>query len=348
MTRLSPKKITGVVHPTLDQIVGHVDLLDNFRNVIAHRQPGHAHLFFGPPGVGKSTVASAFVQALFCQAVPSSSEEKRREGVPSRPTGCGRCPACQKVAQNNHGDFVRVEVAEGKTRIGIDQIRDLAGFFSLTPMESDWKVATIDDAATMNEASANALLKTLEEPPAHSILILITCRFGRLLPTIRSRCMKTRFSPLSKSELRRVFTHIISLDEDTVTEVLEIGGGDIGRMLAFTQGELPELRKEFRKEMTSLSSMTLAQLSLLAERWSSPQTFPLIVLLLRAWFQESLHASVLLGSQRPGDNASQEGWLKTIFWGEQLLQQAAVINLNRRLVLEAVFIRMARLQGALC
>ena len=313
-------------------MVGHADVRATLQRAMSHDRPGHAYLFFGPSGVGKTTMALAFVQALFCQTRSQTSSQ----------TGCGHCMACCKVAQNNHCDLVRVEMMEGKTRIGIDQIRDLAGFLSLTPMESPWKAAIIEDAASMNEAAANALLKTLEEPPDHSLLILVTRQMGRLLPTIRSRCLKSRFSPLSEDALRRILTTITPLDKDAITDALGLGGGDLGRILALSQGELSELRKDFRKEMTTLPSATLGQVSTLAERWSTPETFSLVVMLLRAWFQERIHASVVPNS----GPVTGEAWLHVILWSEHMLRQAAIVNLNRRLVLEAVFIRLARVQGA--
>ncbi|MBF0460227.1 MAG: DNA polymerase III subunit delta' [Magnetococcales bacterium] len=322
--------------PTLEQIIGHTAVLANLQRAMADHHPGHAHLFFGPPGVGKATVAAAFVQALFCPAKGTAGG-----------SGCGQCPSCRKVAQGNHGDLVRVVMAEGKTRIGVDQVRQLAGFFALTPMEAPWKVAIVDDAATMNEAAANALLKTLEEPPARSLLILVTRQPGKLLPTIRSRCLKTRFSLLAPGEVQRILSGLTQLDDETLREVVAAGGGNVGQALAFSQGELPALRQKFCQEMVDLPTVTLGCLFTMAEQWSPPEKFALVSSLLRKWLQERIRAVVCHpDTQEKGNAITQEDWLKAIVFIEQLLRQAVVVNLNRRLVLEAAFIRLARLQGA--
>ncbi|MEO5341027.1 MAG: DNA polymerase III subunit delta' [Magnetococcus sp. MYC-9] len=324
--------------PTLDQIVGHATVLANLKQAMASSHPGHAHLFFGPPGVGKATVAVAFVQALFCTA----------KAIPGE-AGCGRCPACRKVVQGNHGDLVRVVMVEGKTRIGVDQIRQLAGFFALTPMEAPWKVAIMEDAASMNEAAANALLKNLEEPPPRSLLILVTRQPGKLLPTIRSRCLKTRFTQLAPQDVQQILSTLMpTMESGALQELAAAGGGHVGRSLAFSQGDLPALRQKFYQDLAALPTATLGQLVALAEPWSAPERFALVAMLLRRWLQERLQAMVMAGNAGPQQPDGVALWLKGMSWIEQLLQQTAAVNLNRRLVLEAVFIRLARLQGASC
>lgn len=317
--------------PTLDRMVGHEGVLAILRQSIVRDSTGHAYLFYGPPGVGKATMAWAFVQAMVCS---------KRVGT-AAVSGCGACSACLKVARNIHCDVVSVGISEGKTLIGVDQIRELASFFSLTPMESSWKAAILDDAADMHESAANALLKTLEEPPAGSLLILVTHRMGRVLPTLRSRCQKIRFSSLTTSDLRRVLAPLISLDDAHVTELLALGRGDVGRIVAFSEGDFPHVHHAFHQAMARLPTVTLGQLSRWAEEWGQPGRFASVVVLLRAWFRVQMHAAVAGHAVIDGTT-----WLETMTWSEQLFSKSAQVNVNRRLTLEAVLIRLARMHGA--
>lgn len=323
-----------MLFPTLDQIIGHQDVVAHFRQILTGVRPGHSYLFYGPEGVGKSTVAQAFIQAAFCSNGGHS--------------GCGHCPACRKIELGNHADVVQVSVLEGKKQITIDQIRDLAGFLSLTPMESAYKVAMIDDAVQMNNATANAFLKTLEEPPAHALLILVTRKLGALLPTIRSRCVKTRFSLLNSEDIKRVLSRLTDSDDKTLSAAIKMGGGNIGKSLGFCQKELSQLHANFQEAMLSLPSASLSQLFTWAEQWSTPEKFTIVTIFFRTWFQEHIRASVLNNDcTQPGIQlGTREAWFTTVVWIEELLRQAVMVNLNRRLVLESILIRLARLQGA--
>ncbi|MBF0099228.1 MAG: DNA polymerase III subunit [Magnetococcales bacterium] len=323
--------------PTLEQIVGHTLVLANLKRAMALHHPGHAHLFFGPPGIGKATVALAFVQALFCP------QRAAHNG-----SGCGVCAPCRKVASRGHGDLIEVGIPEGKTRISIDQIRQLGAFFALTPIEAPWKVAIVDDAVSMNEAAASALLKTLEEPPARSLLILVTRQAGTLLPTIRSRCLKTRFTRLSEAEIIQILrqhpegTALTQLPQEALQEAMRSGAYQVSRILTFSQGEWPQLRQKFQQEIEHLPTASLAEIIRMAEQWATPEKFNWFPVLLRTW----LHAQLRLATSQPTvPRSALEQRLKVTQTIETLLRQAALLNLNRRLVLESLLIRLARLHG---
>ncbi|MBF0453533.1 MAG: DNA polymerase III subunit delta' [Magnetococcales bacterium] len=316
---------------TFETLIGHREIVTGFRSALKEGKPGHSHLFHGPKGVGKATLATALVQILLCK--------NRRED----PTvACGICTGCQKVTGGQHPDFVRVEMVEGKTRISVDQIRELSAFLSLTPLESDWKVALIDDASQMNEAAGNALLKTLEEPPDQSILIINTYRPGALLPTIRSRCNKSRFSGLEKGEIVQILQTVVDVSEQERQHAADLCGGNVGQAIRLCEAGILEERELFLREIEALNPGTLSMAVTMADYWSQKERFPTVCLLLKAWFQDQIYASV----ESLKEPESIRSWLSLSQWVEEIIERTSVVNLNRRLVLEALFIRLARLRGA--
>lgn len=170
--------------------------LDPWRRLTSNRAGlPHALLFQGRKGVGKLDFAQALAQALLCNSPQPSGE------------ACGTCLACGWFAQGNHPDFRRVEpealadnAENGETKgkkasnqIRIEQVRELEGLVNLSTHRNGMRVVLIHPAEAMNQNAANALLKTLEEPPPHSLFILITHQPQYLLPTVRSRCLKLAF-----------------------------------------------------------------------------------------------------------------------------------------------------------
>lgn len=148
---------------------------------------GHAPLLQGPVGVGKVWLANALASALLCAG-------------PDRVDGsaCGRCHACQLNQNGTHPDCFVVEPAESGRQILVDQVRELLEQLALTPSIGRYRLGVVMPAENMNESAANALLKTLEEPPNDVWLILVSHSPQRLLPTIRSRCQKVIIGPPDK------------------------------------------------------------------------------------------------------------------------------------------------------
>jgi DNA polymerase III subunit delta' len=141
----------------------------------ADRMP-HALLLTGPGGIGKLALADALAGAVLCT-------EPGPQGDP-----CGRCPSCRLHHAGTHPDQVRLTIPEDKTQILVDQIRELAGTMGLSRSMGAHRVAVLWPADAMNVNAANSLLKTLEEPPGHTLLILVTAEPSRLPATVRSRC----------------------------------------------------------------------------------------------------------------------------------------------------------------
>ncbi|MBM4321139.1 MAG: DNA polymerase III subunit delta', partial [Deltaproteobacteria bacterium] len=159
------------------------------RRALREGRVPHAYLFCGPIGVGKERTALVLAQALQCRKLPDD--------------GCGRCEPCRKVAGARHPDVAVVRVPEGRSRVLIEQMRELQQCLAFRPYEGRNRVIVFPDAEVMTEEAANSLLKTLEEPPEQTHFVLTSSQPQNLLDTIRSRCQQVRFAPLSRAEVGR-------------------------------------------------------------------------------------------------------------------------------------------------
>ena len=177
---------------------GNEAAVDQLRQEIVRGRVRHAYLMAGPEGVGKTTLTMAFCQALICQAPPEP-------GV-----GCGTCLACRKIARGVHPDVQTFSLASQSaghkgtknTSLTIETVRELCATAALRPMEGRWRVLVVEDAETLQGIAQEALLKTLEEPPAFMVMILLANDLELLLPTIRSRCQIVELRPVQRSLIR--------------------------------------------------------------------------------------------------------------------------------------------------
>jgi DNA polymerase-3 subunit delta' len=184
---------------TWQSIRGHDRVLEMFRQAIAKGRLASTFLFVGPPGIGKRSFALKLAQSVLCERVPEAQLQP-----------CGECPSCHQVASGNHPDLILISKPADKAfipiklLIGEDETRMREGLcydLASKPYSGRRKIAIIDDADYLNREGANCLLKTLEEPPPSSLLILIGTSEQRQLPTIRSRCQIMRFQPLAASDV---------------------------------------------------------------------------------------------------------------------------------------------------
>ena len=180
---------------------GQDEVVERFRRTLDRGRLASSYLFVGPPGVGKRTFASRFVQTLLCSRVE-----------PTEMAPCGECDACQQVIAGTHPDLEIVGLPEEKEFIPLELLigdkekdrRNKEGFcynLSRKPLPGGRKIGIINDADALNQEGANCLLKPLEEPPPRSLLILIGTHPQLQLPTIRSRCQTVHFRPLSTADL---------------------------------------------------------------------------------------------------------------------------------------------------
>lgn len=167
-------------------IRGHDQIIKAIRHVIRRGRLAHAYLFVGPVGVGKRLVATEMAKALLCETHP----EQRSDD------SCDRCPGCTQVTARTHPDFQLLEVPEGKHEFPIALMQEAIAHLGLKPARGRHRVTIIDEADLLSEEAANCFLKTLEEPPPASLLILLAPGIESQLPTVRSRCQVIRFGTL--------------------------------------------------------------------------------------------------------------------------------------------------------
>ncbi|MBF0109554.1 MAG: DNA polymerase III subunit delta' [Magnetococcales bacterium] len=322
-----------MAHDTLGTLVGHREVIRGLRARLNKKSIPHASIFSGPSGIGKATVAAAFIRSLMCTHDVSNDSLG----------GCGQCDVCHKISVRCHSDVQWVEKEEDKTRISIDRIRELSRFLSLTPMESEWKVAVVDDAAEMNAAAANALLKTLEEPPANSILILVTCRPGMLLPTIRSRCVVHGFQSLSREEFSSILKGKVTLTDAALQSVMNYSEGNLGIAMQFIEeGRLEGCERLSRDLDMMMRQGRLSGACDVAEEWSDASRFFLARFVIRQWLADRVR-DCLVTTPAP---ERVRGWLVVATSAEKAFALAEAINVNKRLLLEGIFIRILRISGA--
>jgi DNA polymerase-3 subunit delta' len=230
---------------SLASVEGQPHAVEPLRAALRLKAVHHALLFQGPEGVGKELAAVGLAQALTCPEYPWE--------------GCGRCSSCSRVAKRNHPDvqWVMPEeelVARGlagrsdfshvpSREIRIEQVRRLQERLSYRALEAAHKVVLLVTAHAMNVPAQNALLKTLEEPPRDTVLVLVSASPERLLPTIRSRCAKITFGPLSAELISKRVAELRKVDATVAGELAAMSGGSLARALALDVGVLAARRR---------------------------------------------------------------------------------------------------------
>jgi DNA polymerase-3 subunit delta' len=194
-------------------IEGQSDAVMLLVGFVQKRRIPSAFLFHGPQGVGKMLTAKRFAQSALCRNLPEESHASNQ------------CPSCRKALQLTHPDIL-IHENPGKI-IRISEIRDYIMKLNLKAFESHAKFLIINDAENMNAESSNALLKTLEEPPENTHIILVTSNLNEILPTIKSRCVKIRFRPLAPEDVELLLQREAHLPQTKAAEISLLASGSM-------------------------------------------------------------------------------------------------------------------------
>lgn len=227
---------------------GQDEVVDQFRRALRRGRLASSFLFVGPEGIGKRTFAVKLAQALLCQTRPEEALDP-----------CGTCPSCVQVEAGSHPDVEVVAKPPDRSFLPLDlligdkehRLREgLCHNIALKPFMGGRRIAIIDDADYLNAEGANCLLKTLEEPPPRSVLILISTSPAKQLPTIRSRCQLIRFQPLRRETVEEILvTQGLAKDPAEAQRLSAHGEGSVRQALQLADEQLWSFRSRLYQQL---------------------------------------------------------------------------------------------------
>ncbi len=320
---------------TLDLLVGQPRAVDLLRHALtAHGRLHHAYLFAGPPGVGKRTAALALAAAIACPEAPGS--------------GCGRCNACRHVATGTHPDVLHIVPDRSKARpeIKIEQVREeLLPRLAFLPNESPSRIVLLEDADLMNPIAANALLKTLEEPPNGTRFVLTCDAPSRLPATIPSRCQVVRFVPLGEEPLVKLLVERHGFADADARAAARLAEGSPGNALAVAASGEAASQADLARRVLTNALERQGTSSVASDAWAQRTLLPGALILARQLIRDALvetsaaHAADdlvrSLARRPPAD----------LFAAAQTLEDTRVAlegNANPQVWLEALSVRLGR------
>jgi DNA polymerase III subunit delta' len=314
------------------EILGHQRQTETLRLALAKGRLHHAYLFAGPEGVGKRTLALALAKAIHCA--------ERVDDF------CGQCANCARIEDGNHPDVRTIEPLEGKKEISIQQIREIEKQLNFRSFSGRKKIAVLDPATLMNLSAQTALLKTLEEPPQDSLLVLVATNTGGLLPTLRSRCLRLSFGPLQCAQLANYLASKKGLKREEADFLAAMAMGSLGTALKIDGKEMQEKRRVWIELLSSLKAGDYLAATVTAEGLAKDRDESLKFLeWAGSWYRDLMVHVVTRGSAglvnrdvlAPMEHESADDRLEhSLLLIAQIIEAAAGIqrNLNRRMVLE--------------
>ncbi|HEY8369279.1 MAG TPA: DNA polymerase III subunit delta' [Thermodesulfobacteriota bacterium] len=350
-----------------DALLGQARAVSVLAAALRGGRVAHAYLFEGPEGVGRRMAALSLAQALNCEAAAQAEGPSLFGGDDGSDLrargGCGACRACRKIAAGQHPD-VQTLAPEGQSGGGVylvDQIRGLARDLSFRPFEGRRKVAVLERAERLGPVAGNALLKTLEEPPAESHLVLLAPGRHHLLPTVASRCQVVTFRPLETADIVAILEREGvpvgpdgRFDAAAARAAAALADGSAARALALAAENGLAGRREWIERIGRLTRRRLEEVFEAAEALAADkERLPAVLDSLRAWLRDlvvtaAAPGAVPLVNGDLAESARREAAGRTI---EELTAGLEAVdaaeaalrrNANRTLVVERLLLRLAR------
>ena len=219
---------------TFDEVVGQEVIVKTLKNAIKNNCVSHAYLFAGPRGTGKTSIAKIFAKILNCQNL---------DGF----TPCNKCVSCEQADNNQNIDIIEIDAASNN---GVDEIREIRNKITLVPTNSKYKIYIVDEVHMLTTQAFNALLKSLEEPPAHIIFIFATTEPHKIPKTILSRCQRFDYKKVTDDQIVDRLSFIatkekIKITEESLKEIAKLSDGGmrdsislLDQSLAYSDGEI--------------------------------------------------------------------------------------------------------------
>ena len=228
-------------------ILVHEQIKEHFQNAAAIGKVSHAYILSGEAGMGKKTLANAFAMTLLC-------EEEGKEP-------CMHCHACKQVLSGNHPDLIYV-THEKPASMGVDDIREqINDTIMVRPYSSQYKIYIVDEAQKMTVQAQNALLKTIEEPPAYAVIMLLTTNPDAFLQTILSRCVQLKLKPLKDSVVKGYLEYKLQVKDVQAEIYSAFARGNLGKAIHLAQSEdFKMMYEEILRLLKEIKDMDISQL----------------------------------------------------------------------------------------
>lgn len=330
------------------EITGHEQPISLLQATLRNERLAHAYLFYGEPRIGKWTTAVRLAQALNCE---QSSQTETQDS-------CGRCRSCLQIAGRTHPDYFVIAPDPKATtpQIKIEQVREIEQQFVYRPLAGERKICLIDDADRLTIGAANALLKTLEEPPGHSLFILITSRLHALPITIRSRCQTLRFTTPARTQVEAALILKREIPPADARFLAVFADGRIGEALTASEPDVRRRQQEcltlVKPESLKSSATILSAAESLAKTdrgeetlaWLARWIRDLVIVIVDGDPDQILHFEQLADLRRYAQRTDVDGLL-TLLNDMERAEQQSTRHLNVQMTLETTLLRLREILG---